>query len=253
MKRPKVILGVSASIDGRISLGPNRTMMDMDERDDVLGTRKEWEEFFEEMEQRYEPEVYLEGSNMLISEDADLRELESLENVDTNDLYQDYLPEEIVERPERNGWLAVVDGRGRVRSGYTGEEHKPMLHLVSYQVPAEYLRFLRKTGIPYLIAGEKRVDLEEVLKKLKDRLDVDTVLTSSGGKLSGALLRKGLLDEIYIRFNPVVIGGFETPLLFASPDLEEGQWPTSLKFIDSEVKDSGHIFVRYEVEEERNP
>ncbi|MFO8110068.1 MAG: hypothetical protein R6U17_06065 [Thermoplasmata archaeon] len=41
MKEPYVILVVSASLDGRISLGPDRTLMDMDERDDVLATRDE--------------------------------------------------------------------------------------------------------------------------------------------------------------------------------------------------------------------
>lgn len=249
MKRPYVVLSVSASLDGRISLGPNRTMMDMDERDDVLGTREEWEEFYNAMEERYGPEVYLEGSKMLVSEDAELRDLKPYKG-DPDGLYRDYLPKEIVDRPDINGFLAVVDGRGRVRSGYTGEEEKPMLHLVSHSVSPEYLGFLRKMGIPYLIAGEERVDLEKMLKKLKEKLDVDTVLTSSGGRLSGALLRKGLLDEINIRFNPVIIGGFETPTLFSSTDLEEDEWPTSLKLIDSEVKKSGHIIVRYEVKEE---
>lgn len=226
-------------------------MIDMDERDDVLGTREEWEEFYGTMEERYRPEVYLEGSNMLVSEDAELRDLKPYKG-DPDEFYRDHLPKKIVDRPDINGWLAVVDGRGRVRSGYTGEEEKPMLHLVSHSVSPEYLGLLRKTDIPYLIAGEERVDLEKILKKLKEKLDVDTVLTSSGGKLSGALLRRGLLDEINIRFNPVIIGGFDTPTLFASPDLEEDEWPTFLKLIDTEVKDSGHIFVRYEVEDKKS-
>ncbi|MFW6064763.1 MAG: hypothetical protein ACOC8Y_04225 [Candidatus Natronoplasma sp.] len=57
-------------------------------------------------------------------------------------------------------------------------------------------------------------------------------------------------EDVTIRFNPVIIGGFETPTLFSSTDLEEDEWPTSLKLIDSEVKKSGHIIVRYEVKEE---
>jgi len=246
MDRPYVILGVSASIDGRISLGPDRTLMDIEERDDVLGTRDEWEEFYSRLQKKHDPEVFMEGSNMLVKENAELSELEPFQGKE-DELYQDFLPDEIVHKQDRKGWLAVVDGRGRVRSGYTGEEDRPMLHLVSNGAPPEYLWFLQNSSIPYLIAGEDRVDLEKVLQKMKNKLDIETVLTSSGGKLSGALLRKGLLDEIHIRFNPVIVGGFNTPNLFASPDLQEDQWPTSLELMNGEITETGHIFVIYKV------
>ncbi|MFO7712438.1 MAG: dihydrofolate reductase family protein, partial [Dehalococcoidia bacterium] len=203
MDRPNVILCVSASIDGRISLGPNRTLMDLDERDGVLGTREEWEEFYAGFEARYRPDVYMEGSNMIVKEGSQLRELEPCDG-DPQELYEDYLPREVVERSGRKGWLAAVDGRGRLRSGYTGEKDRPILHLVARGVPAPYLWFLRRTGIPYLLAGGERVDLALALKKMKDKLGVKTVLTSSGGRLAGALLKLGLLDEVHIRFNPVV-------------------------------------------------
>ncbi len=246
MNRPYVVLGVSASIDGRISLGPNRTLMDLDERDSVLGSSEEWEEFYNELGQRHSVDAYMEGSNMIVSENQEIRPLEPYNGED--DLYTDHIPEGVVEKPGRDGWLVAVDGRGRLRSGYKGEENKPLLHLVSKSVSPDYLWFLHKTGIPYIVAGEDRVDLELALVKLKSLLGVQTVLTSSGGRLSGALLKKGLLDEVNIRYNPVIIGGFKTPILFASPELEEDRWPVSLKFISGEVSDSGHIYVRYKVD-----
>lgn len=246
MDRPYVILCVSASIDGRISLGPYRTLMDIDERDGVLGTREEWEEFYGSYEARYQPDVYMEGSNMIVKEGAELRELQPYYG-DPAELYEDYLPREVVDRPGRKGWLAAVDGRGRLRGGYTGAEDRPIMHLVARGVPAPYLSFLRRIGIPYLLAGEEKVDLALVLKKMKDKLGVKTVLTSSGGRLSGALLKLGLLDEVHIRFNPVIIGGFNTPVLFASPDLEEDEMPVSLEVIDMRTCPDGHIFVGYKV------
>ncbi len=246
MERPYVILGVSASLDGRISLGPGRTLMDLDQRDDVLGTREEWEDFYGKLNDRHHPEVWMEGSGMLVKEGAELRELEPFKG-DAKVLYEDFLPPDILNKPGRTGWLVAVDGRGRLRSGYTGEEDKPMLHLASHSVPPEYLWFLREKGIPYLLAGEERVDLELALKKMKEKLGAKNVLTSSGGKLAGALLKKGLLDEVYIRFNPVVIGGFETPVLFASPDLGEDEWPVFLQHMDTKVCWDGHIFTRFKV------
>jgi len=66
--------------------------------------------------------------------------------------------------------------------------------------------------------------------------------------LSGALLKKGLLDEINILFNPVIIGGYETPTLFASPDLKEEEWPTRLKHLMTKIEPDGTLWVRYKVE-----
>ncbi len=123
-----------------------------------------------------------------------------------------------------------------------------MLHLVSYDVSPEYLSFLRKKGIPYLISGEDRVDLEDVLRKMKSTLNIDTILTSSGGRLAGALIRNNILDEVNMRFNPVVIGGFETPSLFNAPELKKDQWPIKLLHISTQVKASGHLLVRYKVD-----
>ncbi|MGM0405809.1 MAG: dihydrofolate reductase family protein [Thermoplasmatota archaeon] len=249
MKRPYVILGVSASIDGRISLGPNRTMMDMDERDSVLGTEKEWNDFRDQLEYIYNFDVWMDGSNMLVKEGQELKELEPFED-DENTLYEDYLPDDIVSQPDLKGFLAVVDGRGRVRGGYPGEDNRPLIHLVSNSVPPEYLNFLRKKKIPYLITGEEKVDLEKILEKMKSKLNIEKVLTTSGGRLSGALLRKGLLDEINILFNPVIIGGYETPTLFASPDLKEDEWPTRLKHLMTQIEPDGTIRVRYKVNPE---
>jgi len=241
-----VILCVSASIDGRISLGPNRTMFDLDKRDEVLGTREEWEQFYGSFEERYQPDVYMEGSSMIVREGAELRRLAPYDG-DPEDLYRDHLPREVIEKPGRKGWLAAVDGRGRLRSGYTGEEDRPLMHLVSRAVCPEYLGFLRRAGIPYLVAGEKRVDLALALTKMKEELGVRTVLTSSGGRLAGALLKLGLLDEVHIRFNPVIIGGFDTPVLFASPDLRYDEPPVSLEAIESRTCPDGRIFVGYRV------
>ena len=53
------MLGVSASIYGRISLGPSRTLMDLDERDEVLDTREECEEFYSSLQEEHDPEVFM--------------------------------------------------------------------------------------------------------------------------------------------------------------------------------------------------
>jgi 2,5-diamino-6-(ribosylamino)-4(3H)-pyrimidinone 5'-phosphate reductase len=121
------------------------------------------------------------------------------------------------------------------------------LVLVAHQTPVEYLAYLQREKIPYLVAGEERVDLHAALEKLGAQLGVTCVVSTAGGKLNGALLRAGLVDEISIEFFPAVIGGFETPSLFDSPALKPDEWPTRLKLISAQVQVEGRVGLRYEV------
>jgi riboflavin biosynthesis pyrimidine reductase len=123
-----------------------------------------------------------------------------------------------------------------------------MVHLTSETAPPEYLAFLKSLNIPYLIEGKERVDLPAMLAKLKTKLSVNTIATSSGGKLSGALIRSGLLDEINILVSPLVIGGYEIPSLFDSP---EPRWPdllpNKLRLVSVKTLPGDKIWLRYEV------
>lgn len=253
MTRPKVVLYVGASVDGRITMAPNSTMFDAYKQPELyamLFSWEEWEAFRKEVFALHQPDMYLEGSNMLIAEDQEPTELPRFEG-NAEELYRDYLPEDIMNRPGRTSWTAVVDGRGRFRNGYTADCDDPatyMVHLTSETAPPEYLAFLKSLKIPYLIEGKERVDLPAMLAKLKTKLGVNTIATSSGGKLSGALIRSGLLDEINILVSPLVIGGYEIPSLFDSP---EPRWPdllpNKLRLVSVKTLPGDKIWLRYEV------
>jgi riboflavin biosynthesis pyrimidine reductase len=99
--------------------------------------------------------------------------------------------------------------------------------------------------VPYLEAGEDRVDLARALRRLGEVLGVDCVVADAGGVLNGALLRAGLVDEIDIQFLPAVVGRAEAPALF------EGYGPGSaasvrdLQLIAAETRPDGSVFIRY--------
>jgi len=239
-----------------MSLGPNRTgFEDMgDERwQAILASNETGDEATRRLEYLHKPQVFLEGSGSFVRQGDDLRPLPPFEG-DPKMLYQDYLPDAIIHGPGHHGWFAAVDGRGRLRGGvkeFEGWAGWHVLHLVSCGVPPEYLAHLQREEIPYLIAGEQRVDLKRVMEKLKTRLGVECVVSTAGGKLNGALLRAGLVDEINIEFLPAVIGGFETPSLFDSPELKPDEWPTRLELISAQVRAAGQVWLRYEVVQEQ--
>jgi 2,5-diamino-6-(ribosylamino)-4(3H)-pyrimidinone 5'-phosphate reductase len=252
MSRPRVVVHAVASVDGRMSLGPNRTGFEDvgDERWQAIWASDETgDQRLRRLECLHTPQVFVEGSASFLRESDDLAPLPPFES-DSQSLYQDHLPEAIVQRPEHQGWFAVVDGRGRLRGGVTEFEGWPgwhVLHLVSYGVPAEYLAYLQHQGIPYLIAGQKHVDLRSMLERLTAKLGVECVVSTAGGRLNGALLRAGLVDEINIEFLPGVIGGLNTPSLFDSPDLRPGEWPARLKLLSAQVEAGGRVWLRYRV------
>ena len=137
----------------------------------------------------------------------------------------------------------------RMRMGYKGTEHPGchMLHLTSPAAPPEYLTFLQRERIPYLITGQERVNLPAAFGLLRTVLGVERLLSTGGGRLSGALLRAGLLDEINVILRPEIIGGALTPALFDGPDLAPQAWPTALRLISVQMHAGTYLWLRYEV------
>ncbi|SFC49059.1 Pyrimidine reductase, riboflavin biosynthesis [Alkalibacterium subtropicum] len=250
MKRPNIVLMVASSVDGRIAIRPNITMWEEmnDHRTQTAGGSEIWKEVEDSITHAYKPQGDILGSNSLVKEGEPLRILPSFEG-DSKYLYDDFLPDEAINRKNHKSWLIVVDGKGRLRSGYQGDEStgRYMVHLVSHGVQPEYLYFLQQNNIPYLISGEERIDLKLAMEKLKNKLGIDNLVTTAGGKLSGALLREGLIDEVNIVFKPLLYGGFKTPCLFDSPELKDNEEPSKLQLIKSTTYKNGHVWLRYKV------
>jgi len=253
MDRPKVVVFNGASIDGRLAVSPGKLLLYGDERWEALGGQSSFD-LFGWLKTYHGVGATLEGSGSLVREDQAPNPLPSVEG-DVESLYQDHLPQAVIQRPDHCGWFTVVDGRGRVRWGTRdgadyGEEWRGwyLLVWVGRHTPPEYLAYLRREGTPYLVSGEGRVDLGEAMRKMKALLGVECVLSTGGGRLNGALLRAGLIDEVNVEFLPALIGGVETPTLYDSPALGPDEPLTPLGLISCQVQSQGRVWLRYRVE-----
>jgi 2,5-diamino-6-(ribosylamino)-4(3H)-pyrimidinone 5'-phosphate reductase len=252
MKRPKVVVLNSASVDGRLAMSPEIPILFGDERWNAIEGGDRFN-VFAWLKNEHNIQATLEGSGSFVRRGEDPEPLPPIEE-DPKDLYEDFIPDAVVQREGHQGWFTAVDGRGRVRWMYKDEFPDDvwrgwhLLVLTCRETPAAYLAYLQRESIPYLVAGEERVDLTKALEKMNSRLGVTSVLSTAGGILNGALLRDGLVDEINIEFLPAVIGGMETPSLFTSPDLQADEWPARLKLISSQVQAGGQVWLRYEVD-----
>lgn len=251
--RPRVVVSVNISVDGRVALRRNSPLMQVEES-------RAWSALWPASTQGVEaarsgdianvhaPEAILEGSGSLVADAlGPLTELDTRFGGPVEELYSDFLPASVRDRPGHLKWFTVVDSRGRVRWTMKSQGEYDLLVLVARATPPAYLAYLRAEGISYLVVGEAHVDLGAALRRMRDRLGVTCVVSTAGGGLNGALLRAGLVDAIDVLVGPVAIGGLDTPSMFDGPPLEPGETPTRLRLLSAQAEPDGLLRLRYDV------
>jgi 2,5-diamino-6-(ribosylamino)-4(3H)-pyrimidinone 5'-phosphate reductase len=226
-----------ASVDGRIAVSP-ATPSWLDARWKPLDR-------FETVDalSLHGARLAIEGSNSFTGRDAPEANFEDHAGVRVP--AGDFLPESLRTHPGR--WLVAIDSRARVRWTTNEMDGTRLAVVLSRKTPAAYRRFLREHDVPYLEAGEERVDLGRALHRLGDAFGVDCVVSTAGGVLNGVLLRLGLVDEIDIQFLPVVVGRAEAPAIFEGYDLGALESIRDLELISAETRPDASVFVRYAV------
>ncbi|MBA2942221.1 bifunctional diaminohydroxyphosphoribosylaminopyrimidine deaminase/5-amino-6-(5-phosphoribosylamino)uracil reductase RibD [Paenibacillus sp. CGMCC 1.16610] len=104
----------------------------------------------------------------------------------------------------------IADSRLRVPLGaqvLTEQDRQPTILLATAQAPAERRAALEARGITVLTCGDgPQVDLTLAMRQLGER-EIGSILLEGGGKLSGAMLERRLLDKLVLMFAPKIIGG----------------------------------------------
>ncbi|HEY5248058.1 MAG TPA: dihydrofolate reductase family protein [Dermatophilaceae bacterium] len=258
MDRPHIVTYNLASVDGRLTLAPGVSLLAGDDRWTALtsdvGDPYQW------VRRVHDPQVLLEGSGSFLAGDADQVPPATVRPRGTAasrfaaagaQVGEHFLPDAVVAVPGRH-WFAVVDGLGRVDLQFTQWPDPAWagwhaLILTSRAAPPDHLARLRERGIPYLVVGAGYVDLPAAMSLLGSELGVRQVVCTGGGRLGGALLRAGLVDEVDVDLLPVVIGGRGTPALFDAPPLEVDEWPHRLDLLSTEQLAGGRLRLRYTV------
>ena len=108
---------------------------------------------------------------------------------------------------------------------------------------SEQIEQLRKQGVEVYIAGGRRVDLFEAMKKLWE-LGINKILVEGGGTLNSALIQLGLVDEIQIYVAPLIFGGSGAPTLADGLGLTREN-AIQLKIQSVDPLDDGGVILRY--------
>jgi riboflavin biosynthesis pyrimidine reductase len=234
--RPRVIVSVTATADGRVTLSRAERLLDP-------GAARRWRSAWppdtadlarrrDAAIARHHPTVVLEGSGTFVGDDDG-----PLDLPDTAVPPGDFRPHGSAT------WFAVVDRRGRIPWTHTEDGGTRLVVLVSTATPQGYLAELRRRDIPYLVAD----DLGAAVRKLGTHLGAGCVVSEAGGGLNGALLRAGLVDELHVVTVPALIGGLGTPSVFDGPALPPGSPPVRLRTVEVTVGEQGSVWSWYEV------
>ena len=163
--------------------------------------------------------------------------------------------EDELEKPKINvgdkrPLLVVPDSRGRLRNWNFWRKQpywRDVIVLCSNSTTKEYLEYLQKRYINYIITGDDHVDICSALKKLNSDYNIKTVRVDSGGTLNGVLLRAGIVNEISLLLHPKLVGGTTPQSFFRANDLTSSEGVINLKLIKIEKLKNDIVWLRYEV------
>jgi riboflavin biosynthesis pyrimidine reductase len=160
--------------------------------------------------------------------------------------------DDFVAPGEHDSFAFAIDASGRLIWQTNDIDGDHVVAVLSERVSNEYLAFLRERGVSYLLAGAREpsarsgpgVDLALVLEKIGARFGVRTLMLEGGGRINGAMLRAGLIDEVSLLVAPVADARVGTAALF---DADGDVTPFRLVLDGMERRDDDVLWLRYRV------
>jgi 2,5-diamino-6-(ribosylamino)-4(3H)-pyrimidinone 5'-phosphate reductase len=159
-------------------------------------------------------------------------------------------PAELPKASNSAPLLVVPDSRGRVKVWryLLGLPYwRGAVVLCSSATPARSLSELAELGIETIVAGDDHVDYRAALAELRERFAVETVRVDSGGRLSGLLLREGLVDEVSVLVFPALVGNASSLSIYNLPETVTNGDVVSLALHGVEVPRDDAVWLRYDV------
>jgi 2,5-diamino-6-(ribosylamino)-4(3H)-pyrimidinone 5'-phosphate reductase len=219
---PKIITHNAISLDGSIS----GFSLDMDKYYAVAGS--------------YHPDAMLVGSSTAKAG------LEMYSDSIPDERPSDFIKPRITEEDLRPYWVipdthGLLQGRLHIFRRF--EYCKDIILLLSEKSPESYVKYLLERNYDVIISGHEDIDLRRSLEILTQKYGCKVVLTDSGGNLNKALLEEGLVDEVSLLINPVLVDQRNLKL-FRNLDLSQKN--IHLELIKTEVLDD-QVLVHYGV------
>jgi len=220
--RPFVFVNIASSIDGKIS-NEKRIRLRISCDEDLKRVDK----------LRAESDAIMVGIGTVLADDPRL-------TVKSEELRARRLAEGKSENPIR----VVVDSKCRipVNARILSDEARTIV-AVSKSADKNRIDQISKRA-EVVIFGNDKVDLKALMRYLYE-IGVQKLMVEGGGTLINSLLREKLVDEIYIYYAPIIIGGEKSPTICNGKSFEN---PIKLELVSIERLGEGLLMrwiVRY--------
>ncbi|MHC1575767.1 MAG: 2,5-diamino-6-(ribosylamino)-4(3H)-pyrimidinone 5'-phosphate reductase [Methanosarcinaceae archaeon] len=218
MDRPFIFINSAMSADGKISTKQRKQVrvsgnVDFDRMDELRATS----------------DAVLVGIGTVLADDPSLTVKSNVRRTARRD-------NGMAEDPFR----IVVDSHARtpLDASIFDKGSGRILIAVSKAAPHGCVASLRQKA-EIMVAGEDRVDLEELVHQLKN-MGIDRLMVEGGATLNWGLLSHSLVDEIYIFVGNLIIGGVGAPTLVDGTGFGEDEL-LGLDLLSAERMDNGML------------
>ncbi len=238
--RPRIICHMVRSIDGRLM--PSRWSS-------VAGgvDREELDGHYDEVAEQFDADGWVVG-RVTMQEFAHGVPRPAQAEVGASELRSTH----IGKRGERNVAIAI-DPHGRIHYGqdHAGGDH--VIAVLGEGVSDAYLGELHQDGVSYVFAGPDGRDLDAAFDILGRDLGLSTLLLEGGGRINGAFLAAGLIDEFSVLVYPGIDGlaGVSSIVEFAGAPEEQPAKGLALRHFETKTLGGGMVWLRYQVEPSR--
>lgn len=113
---------------------------------------------------------------------------------------------------------------------------------VSKNANLEKVKVLKKRGVEVFVFGYEKVDLRSLVHHLYT-IGVRVLMVEGGATLNWAMLKEGLVDEIYVYYGNIILGGSKAPTVVDGSSFYP---PLSLRLLDVEILGEG-LLARWRV------
>jgi riboflavin biosynthesis pyrimidine reductase len=235
--RPKIICHMMSSIDGRLFVDRWTAPAAGIKAATLRG-------HYDEVASQFESDGWIVGRKTM-------EELIHANPRDVKSAGDDLRTTHIADRKGRNVAVAF-DPHGKLHYGQDNAGGDHIIAVLSEKVSDDYLAELCEDGVSYLFAGPDGSDLPLALQTLGKTFGLETLLLEGGGRINGAFLKAGLIDEISLLVYPGIDGLAGVPTIFEYIGSEDEQPAASqsLRHISIETLEGGMVWLRYRVEKE---
>ncbi|MEM0202525.1 MAG: 2,5-diamino-6-(ribosylamino)-4(3H)-pyrimidinone 5'-phosphate reductase [Archaeoglobaceae archaeon] len=204
--RPYVFVNIAASIDGKIS-DESRKQLKISCEEDLRRVD----------ELRASADAIMVGIGTILADDPKL-------NVKSEALRR----RRVLEGKSENPIKVVVDSKCRIPENAKALEDKAIVAVSKLADKKRVERIAKRAEV--VVFGEEKVDLKSLLGYLYER-GVRRLMVEGGGTLISSLLRENLVDEVFVYFAPIIIGGEKSPTICDGRSFEK---PLHLQLVSVE-------------------